>query len=504
VNIQDGGVSSKDTISVEAEGNISLSGSGANNSSGAGPVNLHSHNGIISVTDGGVNAKNNAVVQSDKLTVLFSLNSNNKKVSVFPANPNVSIDLGGSDATQILGITNTELSKISADSVSVGDLVNTANIVVSSKISDALHKMILVTRPSGGISLSDSLKLKDVDISNVHKFSTTILSRNSARIMSVTGSVQLGINTVLELSTSATGFIVGDSIKIIDNALSDAISGTFSGLAQNDTLSLLDGSGTRVYFRISYSGGDGNDAILRVINSCFPPAAPTANGDTICSGSTATLSATSTGTLSWYDASSGGTWLHSGSNFETPELYSSNTYYVQDSTCAASATRTSVEVTVDLPIAPINFAISAILSGINGPAAGLAFDASGNMYSANVQDSTISKFAAGTMAASTFVDKSAQLDGPVAMAFDATGNMYITCKNDSTIRKVTPLGVVSTFVTSGAGLKAPVGIDIDSQGEPLCGQFSRWEYKESNTGRCRFYDCGFNRIEQKASGWGAL
>jgi hypothetical protein len=266
IKIQDGGVGSRDTVSVMASGNITLTGNGVYTPTGDGPVTLLSHNGTISVNSGGVNAKDNVIIEGDKLGILSNsaLRSINKKVSIFPANNAVAIDLGGNDGTAVLGITDTELNYISGDTVVLGDLANTANIVVSSKISDALHKLIFVTNPSGGLSLSDSLKLKDVDISQAHKYSTTLLSRYSAQVMCVTGSVKLGTGTVLDLSTAATGFVTGDSIKIIDNGLSDPISGTFSGLAQNAIFSILDGSGSTVHLRISYTGGDGNDVVVRV------------------------------------------------------------------------------------------------------------------------------------------------------------------------------------------------------------------------------------------------
>ena len=103
---------------------------------------------------------------------------------------------------------------------------------------------------------------------------------------------------------------------------------------------------------------DGNTAIVggygdkdfvgaaRVFVPCISPIAPTVTGTKICSGSTASLSATGTGTLGWYNAAKGGKWLHGGSSYESIPL-STTTYYVQDSTCTASETRTAVQVTVN-------------------------------------------------------------------------------------------------------------------------------------------------------------
>ena len=78
-----------------------------------------------------------------------------------------------------------------------------------------------------------------------------------------------------------------------------------------------------------------------------PPTNTTPAGNlSICSGNSTTLTASGTGTLGWYNSPEGGTWLGGGSSFTTPILTANTTYYVQDSTCAASATRTSIAITV--------------------------------------------------------------------------------------------------------------------------------------------------------------
>ncbi len=94
--------------------------------------------------------------------------------------------------------------------------------------------------------------------------------------------------------------------------------------------------------------------IYLAAGTCVAPSAPSASGVSICSGNTASLSATGAGTLKWYSASTGGTLLATASTYTTPTLTSNTTYYVQDSTCAISATRTAVLVTVNaLPTATI-------------------------------------------------------------------------------------------------------------------------------------------------------
>ena len=110
-------------------------------------------------------------------------------------------------------------------------------------------------------------------------------------------------------------------------------------------------AGTLYYYcRVTGSCGTKLSAVSGafVTNSSTPPPAPTAHDTTICKGSPATLSATgtATGTLGWYDAATGGHWLHAGGSFTTSALSNDTTYYVQDSVCAVSATRTAVTVKV--------------------------------------------------------------------------------------------------------------------------------------------------------------
>jgi autotransporter-associated beta strand protein len=80
----------------------------------------------------------------------------------------------------------------------------------------------------------------------------------------VTGSADItGAN--LEVSL-INGFDpgIGDSFTILANDGSDAITGTFAGLAQGATFVAADG-----VFRISYSGGDGNDIVLTAIGAAI-------------------------------------------------------------------------------------------------------------------------------------------------------------------------------------------------------------------------------------------
>lgn len=76
-----------------------------------------------------------------------------------------------------------------------------------------------------------------------------------------------------------------------------------------------------------------------------------------CSGSTATLTASSTQpgvTFKWYTAATGGTSIFTGATFTTPTLTANTTYYVEAGTgTCTSASRASATVTVNpTPVAP--------------------------------------------------------------------------------------------------------------------------------------------------------
>jgi len=61
-----------------------------------------------------------------------------------------------------------------------------------------------------------------------------------------------------------------------------------------------------------------------------PPADPVVVNDTINTPGTAVLSATGSGSLSWWDAPSGGTQMGLGASFTTPFINTTTTYYVED------------------------------------------------------------------------------------------------------------------------------------------------------------------------------
>ncbi|MPM12560.1 hypothetical protein SDC9_58913 [bioreactor metagenome] len=72
-----------------------------------------------------------------------------------------------------------------------------------------------------------------------------------------------------------------------------------------------------------------NDSLQENISRGYIPPVPVAYNDTVPYGSSATLTASSTYMMNWFDTQYGGTLLDTGNTFVTPVLYGNQTYYVE-------------------------------------------------------------------------------------------------------------------------------------------------------------------------------
>jgi gliding motility-associated-like protein len=82
------------------------------------------------------------------------------------------------------------------------------------------------------------------------------------------------------------------------------------------------------------------------------PSAPTVSNVAICSGQTATLTASGGTIYKWYDAATGGTLLFTGNPFVTPALSAPISYWVTNTVGSCESTRTQVNVTITPGVAP--------------------------------------------------------------------------------------------------------------------------------------------------------
>jgi hypothetical protein len=83
------------------------------------------------------------------------------------------------------------------------------------------------------------------------------------------------------------------------------------------------------------------------------PSIPSLNNTTICAGNIASLNANATGTITWYNSLTTDTILATGTNFITPILNITKTYYVMRTVSGCNSARDSITVNVN-PIPDLN------------------------------------------------------------------------------------------------------------------------------------------------------
>ncbi len=108
----------------------------------------------------------------------------------------------------------------------------------------------------------------------------------------------------------------------------------------------------------SYGGGPADGFLVRFFDCEVPvnPVTTMTAGVNGCAGNTSTLTASGSGTLSWYATPTSPSSIGTGTNFVTPVLAAGvYTYYVEAKTCTISANRTPITVTVNaVPTISVN------------------------------------------------------------------------------------------------------------------------------------------------------
>ena len=104
---------------------------------------------------------------------------------------------------------------------------------------------------------------------------------------------------------------------------------------------------TTVYYVQTSSNGCASARTAVTVTVNPTPTSPNVTGATICPSTTAHLTASSSsGSIEWYDAETGGNLVNTGNIFDTPVLTTTTTYYVQATIGSCSSSRTPVTATV--------------------------------------------------------------------------------------------------------------------------------------------------------------
>jgi len=140
----------------------------------------------------------------------------------------------------------------------------------------------------------------------------------------------------------------------------------------------------------------------------------------------------------------------------------------------------------------------------NGPA-GVAVDASGNLYVTDQLNQTIRKVTpagvvttlagkAGDIGSNDGTGAAAQFYRPFGLCVDPSGNVYVADSGNHTVRKITPAGVVTTLAGtpghtgsangtgSGASFNVPVGIALDGAGNLYVSEQGNFDIRKITPG----------------------
>ena len=279
------GVRNIGTISATGSGDIQITGTSTG--SAASEAFANQLGSAVSTTSGDIK------VDADIIYIdpTSSISAGANKVSIAPTTAGRSIDLGLDDSFTQLGLTDAELDRITAGTLVIGNAGSGAITVSAAITRPAATNMQLisnsnVTIADGGINTAGGTILLDpgafpatvrptfngTDVTaGTLSFGgdlTIVINNTTAgsgyRQLNVSGVVNItGVDLRLDGSYSPSG---GETFTIVDNdGSADAIIGTFNGLPQGATITNFLGSNFNA--TISYTGGNGNDVVITVINN---------------------------------------------------------------------------------------------------------------------------------------------------------------------------------------------------------------------------------------------
>ncbi len=281
-------VTSSNSMITSTGGDVQVMGIEGNGSSGTGLL-IGNTGTITTAANGG-----NITLTANSMNLTSAVNTNgSSSVTLLPYDNGTPIDLGSATNSigGPLGLSDTELDLVTgANPLIIGD-ANSGHITVLADITrPASTNMQLVsggnvTFSGGGINTGGGTLLLDPGMASAVNpafsgMDATVSTLSFAGdleifingLMPNTDYTQLkvtGIVNLTDVTLILTGGYVptaGDEFTIVDNDDTDAIIGTFTGLAEGALITNFLGSGLNA--RISYIGGSDNDVVLTVIEPC--------------------------------------------------------------------------------------------------------------------------------------------------------------------------------------------------------------------------------------------
>ncbi|GAA4331923.1 hypothetical protein GCM10023149_37970 [Mucilaginibacter gynuensis] len=149
----------------------------------------------------------------------------------------------------------------------------------------------------------------------------------------------------------------GNGIRLIASGVDDAAFEWFDAPSGGNSLSTNASyntpalnTTTTYYVQATVDGCTGpRKAVTVTVNPTPQLPTSSSSGTLVCYNNPADLQANSPdgGTITWYDSPTGGSPLHTGNNFHTPNLQQGTTYYAQNNSGTCNSTRLPVKVNVN-------------------------------------------------------------------------------------------------------------------------------------------------------------
>lgn len=270
-------------------GNVQVTGTAGNGGTRSG---ISAVPGVISTPVAGGNIT--LIADSMALGGLGTVNAGTRTVAIRPKTTNASVgmNLGGADAVGVLGLTNEELSRVTAGTLELGG-TGAGTVTISSSITRSASTNVKLTSSGdivfnpgsistagGNLTLSPGAagSIQPITSGSEVSIAAATLNFGSGADLSIridgtvpdTGYRQLNVNGAINLSgadlvLSGTHVpVLGQTFVIVANDGSESINGTFNGLAEGAVLGHFLGSDLAAM--ISYQGGtNSNDVVLTVI-----------------------------------------------------------------------------------------------------------------------------------------------------------------------------------------------------------------------------------------------